>query len=90
LAQAHTGLALSLAATDRLEEAARHFTEAARLQPGSDSAQQYLGTALAALGRFDEATAHLQEALRINPGNDAARHALDMVAARTPPPKAAR
>jgi tetratricopeptide (TPR) repeat protein len=51
----------------RADEAAAHFAEAVRLNPGFAEAQSNFGNALAAQGRYDEAIEHYRAALAIKP-----------------------
>ena len=50
-----------------VDEAIRHYREAARLDPGSAETYNNWGTALAQQGDWDEAIGKYREALRIKP-----------------------
>lgn len=75
--EAHMSLGTTLGNQDRVDEAMRHFAEAARLRPQSDAAHCSLGLALARSGRAIDAAREFNEALRLNPGNQAARRAIE-------------
>ncbi len=51
----------------RIDEAAAHYRESARLRPGSPAAAYNLGTTLLQAGALDEAAGELERALRLNP-----------------------
>jgi Flp pilus assembly protein TadD len=53
---------------ERLDDAAREFREAVRLDPGSALAHTNLGYILYLQGHRDEAIAEYREALRLQPG----------------------
>lgn len=75
--EAHMSLGTTLGNQGRVDEAMRHFAEAARLRPQSDAAHCSLGLALARSGRAIDAAREFNEALRLNPGNQAARRAIE-------------
>lgn len=75
--EAHMSLGTTLGNQDRVDEAMRHFAEAARLRPQSDAAHCSLGLALARSGRAIDAAREFNEALRLNPGNQDARRAIE-------------
>jgi Flp pilus assembly protein TadD len=63
---AHTNLGTILG-SDRDSEAIAHLSEAIRLKPDLEEAQNSLGTRLARQGKLDEALVHFSEAIRIQP-----------------------
>jgi tetratricopeptide (TPR) repeat protein len=63
----HHNLAVALRATARLEEAATHFVEAARLKPGFAEAHFELGNLFAGQEKWTEAAEQYQRAAAINP-----------------------
>jgi hypothetical protein len=75
--EAHMSLGTTLGNQGRVDEAMRHFGEAARLRPQSDAAHCSLGIALARSGRVSDAMREFNEALRLNPDNQIARRAID-------------
>ncbi len=64
---AHMSLGTVLLDKSRLDEAAGHFSEAVRLNPGSAESQNGLATVLQRQGRIDQAIVHYREALRLQP-----------------------
>jgi len=69
--EAHYGLANSLAAQGRFEEAIDHYRAALRINPTYAQAHRNLGVALTGRGEMKEAIAHFSEALLIAPGAQA-------------------
>jgi tetratricopeptide (TPR) repeat protein len=63
----HYNLGVQLEARGRIDEAARHYTEAIRIAPRFAEAHNNLGTALAGKGRGEEAIRHYNAALEIDP-----------------------
>jgi len=66
-ADAHINLANLLGRAGRLPEAAEHFEEASRLEPGNPRAPYDYGLALAQAGKWREAIDRYEEALRVQP-----------------------
>jgi tetratricopeptide (TPR) repeat protein len=66
-ATVHNSLGLVRIRQGRPDEAAVHFAEAVRLNPGFAEAQSNFGNALAAQGRYDQAIEHYRAALAIKP-----------------------
>jgi tetratricopeptide (TPR) repeat protein len=64
----HDNLGFELARQGRLEEAAREYAEALRLNPGFAEVHSNLGRILEGQGRLEEAGREYAEALRLNPG----------------------
>lgn len=64
---AHNNLGVALAGLGRQDEAARHYAEAARINPTWPEAQNNLGIAYAWRGDYAEAGRHFIEALRVRP-----------------------
>jgi protein O-mannosyl-transferase len=64
---AHNGLGVALREQNRVNEAAAHFVEAIRMQPGYPEAHANLGDAYLLLGRIEDAAKELTEAIRLNP-----------------------
>jgi Flp pilus assembly protein TadD len=62
---------------ERFEEAASHFSEAARINPDYFEAHYNLGVALVLQGDRKGAAYHFSQALRIDPDNVSARRALE-------------
>ncbi|MHB8068565.1 MAG: tetratricopeptide repeat protein [Desulfobaccales bacterium] len=60
-------LGVALAARDQREQAARHFTEALRLNPANARAQNRRGEDLVAQGRIAEGIARFQTAVKLKP-----------------------
>ncbi len=69
----HDGLGMERLRENRLDEAAWHFAEAVRHQPGLAAMHAQLGGALSRLGRAEEAIAAYREALRLRPNLAEAR-----------------
>lgn len=69
-------LAVTLAATNRDEEALQWIHKALQEDPQSARAQFVLGTMLASEGKYREAIQPLQKAAQLDPGNDAYKKAL--------------
>ena len=67
----------------KFAEAAAHYNEAIRLDPGYAGAHNNLGVVLFRQGKFEEAAAHYNEAIRLDPGYAAAHNNLGVV--RSPP-----
>lgn len=63
----HIGLAKALFQQKKLEEAARHYTQALQTAPNSVKARAGLGDTLLRQGNFSEAEAQYREALRTDP-----------------------
>ena len=63
----HNSLGLVLTREGKPDQAAEHFAEAVRLNPGFAEAQSNYGNALAAQGNFNEAIGHYRAALAIKP-----------------------
>jgi tetratricopeptide (TPR) repeat protein len=70
---AHLYLATFLKTQGRLDEALRHFDEAARLKPDDALVQSIIGVFLTERGMLGGAVAHLSRAVEIDP-NDAEAH----------------
>jgi len=68
-ARAHVNYGTELQEAGRVDEAAKEFADAIRLNPGSAKAHVNLGSLLTAKGEFDEAQSHFKQALRIEPSN---------------------
>ena len=64
---AHMSLGAVLRDQGRLDEAAGHFGEAVRLNPGSAESHNDLATVLQRQGKVDQAIVHYREALRLQP-----------------------
>jgi Tfp pilus assembly protein PilF/SAM-dependent methyltransferase len=79
-ADCHFHLAHALLTLRRLDDAAVHFGEAARLKPDFPSAHLGLGEVLLQQGRLDEAQASCQRALALDPRAVAAHYSLANVA----------
>ncbi len=63
----HYNLGVQLEARGRIDEAARHYTEAIRIAPRFAEAHNNLGMAMAGKGRGGEAIRHYSAALEIDP-----------------------
>jgi len=63
----HNNLGVSLEAAGRREEAAHHYAEAVRINPGWPEAQNNFGIANAWRGDYAAAAGHFREALRVRP-----------------------
>lgn len=79
---AHTNLGNALDAAGRLDEAATHYEEAARLNPTYPEALNNLGTLLARRERMNEAAEHFRRALAIRPDLPLARYNLGLALSR--------
>jgi serine/threonine-protein kinase len=80
-------LALTLAATGRLDEAIEELQHALAMRPNYDDARRELGNVLARAGRIDEAVAEFRKAIALRPEFWEHYHALGtslLVAARYP------
>lgn len=66
---AHNNLGEALAAAGRADEAATHYTEAARLHPGYAPARNNVGLIYAHQGRYAEAEQEFRAALARSPGS---------------------
>jgi hypothetical protein len=66
-ARAHTNLGVVLQRQGKVDEAARHFSEALRIRPHYAEAHNNLGWVLQRQGKMDEAARHFSEAVRIRP-----------------------
>ena len=75
LANLHFYLGRCLEAQGKLDEAAAHLAEVARIAR-SANANYHCGRVLAAAGRSEEAIPYFVESLRINPRHVSARQAL--------------
>jgi hypothetical protein len=75
LANLHFNLGRCLESLGKLDEAAAHLAEVARIAR-SANANYHCGRVLAAAGRFEEAIPYFDESLRINPRHVGAREAL--------------
>lgn len=64
---AHMSLGAVLRDQGRFDEAAGHFSEAVRLNPGSAESHNDLATVLQRQGKVDRAIVHYREALRLQP-----------------------
>ena len=64
---AHMSLGTVLRDRGRFDEAAGHFSEAARLNPDSAESHNDLATVLQRQGKVDQAIVHYREALRLQP-----------------------
>jgi len=64
----HDAVAMLYFQSGRVQEAAAHFRESLRLNPGSGPAHYNLGTALSAERKFDEALTEFQESVNLDPG----------------------
>jgi len=81
IAQSNLGTALSEAGQP--QEAAEHFGEALRLNPGYAPAHYNLGVALTQTGHLQEAMEHFREALRLNPDYARAHYNLGVALTQT-------
>jgi tetratricopeptide (TPR) repeat protein len=63
----HYNLGVQLEALGRIDEAARHYTEAIRIAPRFEQAHNNLGMALAGKGSVREAIRHYRAALEVDP-----------------------
>jgi tetratricopeptide (TPR) repeat protein len=81
IAQSNLGTALSEAGQP--QEAAEHFGEALRLNPGYAPAHYNLGVALTQTGHLQEAMEHFREALRLNPDYAKAHYNLGVALTQT-------
>ena len=78
----------ALTVARRLDESAREYREALRIDPGYANAHNNLGNVLLAQQRFDEAIREFAEVVRLQPDSAAARKNLAAaleVAGRKPP-----
>jgi len=75
---AHNNLGLVLYGQGKIEEAAAHYTEALRLNPGYADAHNNLGVFLCRQGNYEAAAAQYAEALRLDPGHPDARSNLGL------------
>jgi protein O-mannosyl-transferase len=66
-ARAHCGLAFTLAAQGRLNEAVEHYMISLRINPGDAITHNNYGGVLANMERYDEAAGHFAEAVRLHP-----------------------
>jgi tetratricopeptide (TPR) repeat protein/mono/diheme cytochrome c family protein len=64
----HDAVAMLYFQGGRVQEAAAHFRESLRLNPGSAPAHYNLGTARSVQRKYDEAVTEFQEAVRLDPG----------------------
>jgi len=87
IAQSNLGTALSEAGQP--QEAAEHFGEALRLNPGYAPAHYNLGVALTQTGHLQEAMEHFREALRLNPDYAPAHYNLGHALLQTGQPQEA-
>ena len=87
IAQSNLGTALSEAGQP--QEAAEHFGEALRLNPGYAPAHYNLGVALTQTGHLQEAIEHFREALRLKPDYAMAHNNLGVALAQTGQPQEA-
>ena len=71
----------------RYAEAAAHFAEAIRLQPGDVPAHRNLGLVFSHLGKYESAKAQFAEAIRLEPGDPIAYNASAMLMAACPQAK---
>lgn len=73
----HTALALG-----EMEEAAEHYREAVKLDPGLADAWQSLGMALVKLGKLEEAIIALQKLILLKPKDQLAYSSLSLALGR--------
>ena len=83
----HFNLGLVHAQQGKHKEAAAHYAEAIRLQPGNVGAHLNLGNVLARLGSYEAAKAHYAEAIRLDPSFAEAYNAIAMIMAACPEAK---
>jgi len=86
---AHTNLGNALDADNRLDEAAPHYEEAARLNPTYPEALNNLGTLRARRGQMDAAAEQFRRALAIRPDLPLARYNLGLALSQLDQPVAA-
>jgi len=86
---AHTNLGNALDAADRLDEAAPHYEEAARLNPTYPEALNNLGTLRARRGQMAAAAEQFRRALAIRPDLPLARYNLGLALSQLDQPVAA-
>lgn len=77
LEEGHTALAMG-----EMEEAAQHYREATRLDPGLADAWQSLGMALVKLERLEEAIAALRRLIELKPRDQLAYSSLSLALGR--------
>ncbi|MGD0043828.1 MAG: tetratricopeptide repeat protein, partial [Isosphaeraceae bacterium] len=77
--EAHNNLGLVLFRQGKFVEAAAHYNEAIRLNPGYAGAHNNLGVVLFQQGKFAEAAAHYNEAIRVDPDYAAPHNNLGLV-----------
>jgi tetratricopeptide (TPR) repeat protein len=80
--RAHNSLGSVLAEQGRLEEAARHFSEALRIMPDYVDALNNLGSAQGRMGKPKEGVKYFSEALRIDPDYGEAHYNMGIVLER--------
>jgi Flp pilus assembly protein TadD len=78
----HYNLGVQLEARGRIDEAARHYTEAIHIAPGFAEAHNNLGMAMAGEGKVGEAIHHYSAALEIDPEFAKAHNNLGMALSR--------
>jgi len=76
---AHYNLGVVLDSQGKFEEAAAHYVQALRLNPGYADAHNNLGVFLSRQGKYEAAVAQCTEALRLNPGRADAHNNLGVV-----------
>jgi tetratricopeptide (TPR) repeat protein len=79
--EAQYNLGLDMAEQGKLEEAARHYSEAIRIEPAHFRARIALAAILARQGRLEDVIRHYSEAIRINPDSDVAHNGLGLALA---------